>query len=368
MIADLLEKSIRKFNTKISNSKKVQAIYKKAAEGIATYKDAKEFASITGKSLADVLVDALTEARNITEEDALELIPGLLKANHECVIPVVNAAQKKVCKEASVGLKPVDIYFDTQRAKGLSTHIRELVSNDKYEVKDFAGNIEVLTDNFSLSTIDNAVKYNAKAHYNAGLDAIVIREYDGVGVHNRKDQCEWCKARAGVWSYADAIAHGVFERHSGCGCTITYKTQKGKKRQTDWTTNTWEDIPPKTIEYRKSFMGVSLGQNKGERVVPKSIGARVFKNSIIDFETMMEYNIGGNGRISNVETFAGMGSKNRYRNAYKYSDRYGGLPEEWKHMKGIAFIENEYESGYAEIHWSEHEIYGSYDPFVKKWL
>ena len=40
MIADLLEKSIRKFNTKISKSRKAQAIYKKAAEGIATYKDA----------------------------------------------------------------------------------------------------------------------------------------------------------------------------------------------------------------------------------------------------------------------------------------------------------------------------------------
>lgn len=37
-------------------------------------------------------------------------------------------------------------------------------------------------------------------------------------------------------------------------------------------------------------------------------------------------------------------------------------------MKGIAYIENEYESGLAEIHWSEHEEYGSYDPFVKKWL
>ena len=242
MIADLLEKSVRKFNTKISNNKAAQAIYKKAADGIATYKDAKKFASITGKSLADVLVDALTEVGGITEEDALSLIPGLLKANHDRVLPVVNAAQRKVCEEAGVGLQPAEIYFDSQRANGLATHIRELVSNDKFEVKDFAGNIEILADNFSLSTVDNAVKYNARAHYNAGLDATVTRVYDDVGVHNRKDPCEWCLSREGTWSYADAVANGVFERHPGCGCTITYTTKKGTDVQTDWTTNTWTRI------------------------------------------------------------------------------------------------------------------------------
>lgn len=242
MIADLLEKSIKQFNTKISKSRKAQAIYKKAAEGIVTYKDAKEFASITGKSLADVLVDALTEYRDLTEEEALELIPGLLRANHDRVLPVINAAQKKVCEDAGVGLKPADIYFDTERADGLSKHIRELISNDRYEVKDFAGNIEMATDNFSLSTVDNGVRYNARRHYNAGLDAIVTREYDDVGVHNRKDPCEWCLAREGTWSYADAIARGVFERHEGCGCTITYTTKKGTDVQTDWTTNTWTRV------------------------------------------------------------------------------------------------------------------------------
>ena len=242
MITDLLAKSIRQFNTKISNNKKAQAIYKKAADGIATYKDAQAFASITGKSLADVLVNALTEAGEITEEDALALIPGLLRANHERVIPVINAAQRKVCEEAGVGLQPADIYFDTQRANGLATHIRELVSNDMYEVKDFAGNIEILTDNFSLATVDNGVKYNARVHENAGLDAVITRVYDGVGIHDGKDTCEWCISRAGTWSYADANANGVFERHPGCGCTITYTTKKGTDVQTDWTTNTWTRI------------------------------------------------------------------------------------------------------------------------------
>lgn len=119
---------------------------------------------------------------------------------------------------------------------------------------------------------------------------------------------------------------------------------------------------------KKSFMGIPLGSSDNTRVIPKSVGARVFKNSIVDFETGMEYHIGGSGRITNVETFAGKGVKEKYYKAYKYSEKYGGLPEEWKHMKGKAYIENEFESGFAEIHWSEHDVYGSYDPFVKKWL
>ncbi len=72
--------------------------------------------------------------------------------------------------------------------------------------------------------------------------------------------------------------------------------------------------------------------------------------------------------ISNVETFAGKGASTPYYKAYKYANKYGGASEEWKHMKGYAYIENEYESGRAEIHWSEHEKFGSFDPFVKRWL
>ena len=242
MIDELLAKSIKQFNAKVGNSKKAQAILKKAADGAVTYVDAKKFAELTGKSLADVLVDALTEAGNITEEEALTLIPGLLKANHDRVLPVIDAAQRKICEDAGVGLRPVDIYFDSQRANGLATHIRELTSNDRYEVKDFSGNIEILTDNFSLATVDNGIKYNARVHNNAGLDTVVTRKYDDVGVHNRKDPCQWCLARQGSWTYEEAMANGVFERHPGCGCTITYTTKKGTDVQTDWTTNTWTRI------------------------------------------------------------------------------------------------------------------------------
>lgn len=146
-----------------------------------------------------------------------------------------------------------------------------------------------------------------------------------------------------------------------------YENAEGNKWRDKLNAMRREDRNP-TEQFRKSFMGIQVGNDSTTRSIPKSIGARFFNNSIVDFDTGMEYHIGGDGRVLKVKTFAGKDSKNEYRKAYKYSDKYGGAPEEWKHMKGEAYIENEYESGYAEIHWSEHEIYGAYDPFVKKWL
>ena len=63
--------------------------------------------------------------------------------------------------------------------------------------------------------------------------------------------------------------------------------------------------------------------------------------------------------------FAGKGSKTSFRRAHVNAERYGNDNADWSHVKGIAKIENEYESGTAEIHWVESEETGMIDPFVK---
>lgn len=99
--------------------------------------------------------------------------------------------------------------------------------------------IEIL----SLKAKDDSIKQNASASENAGLHTRVTRIYDNVGVHNRKDDCEWCLSRCGVdMTLQEAYEKGSFERHPGCGCEILYKTSKGTKRQTNWTNNTWTDV------------------------------------------------------------------------------------------------------------------------------
>ena len=103
--------------------------------------------------------------------------------------------------------------------------------------------------------------------------------------------------------------------------------------------------------------------------VPKSIGARSVNDlPVMDFATGEEYRIAPGTSVKNVETFAGKETKVRYRNAYKYAEKYGGNEEDWQHVKGNALLRTEDGDRMAEIHWSQAENIGKFDPFVKRWL
>lgn len=99
-------------------------------------------------------------------------------------------------------------------------------------------NRETETDGHKVS--DDYLKENAEFHEKSGLSIKVKREYDGVGLHNGKDDCQFCRQRCGEWdNYRDAYDAEAFVRHPGCGCEIEYVTAKGEKvRQTrlggDW--------------------------------------------------------------------------------------------------------------------------------------
>lgn len=87
---------------------------------------------------------------------------------------------------------------------------------------------------------DDFIKTNCDLRNEMGFTEVIVREYDGVGLHDGKTACQWCLDRAGTWSYEDAKANGVFERHPGCGCTIAHFTERGMNLQTNWTSNEWQ--------------------------------------------------------------------------------------------------------------------------------
>ena len=82
----------------------------------------------------------------------------------------------------------------------------------------------------ALQSSDKSMKENASAAENTGLEVRVTRTYDGIGVHNRKDTCQWCLDRCGTnMTLEQAYAKGAFQRHPGCGCIIEYTSAKGIK-------------------------------------------------------------------------------------------------------------------------------------------
>ena len=103
--------------------------------------------------------------------------------------------------------------------------------------------------------------------------------------------------------------------------------------------------------------------------VPHSIGARsVHDLPVMDLATGAEYRVVGGTSVRNVEVFAGKGTKTLYRTAEKYAERYGGKPEDWQHVKGTALLNTDEGDRMAEIHWSQAEGVGKFEPFVKEWL
>ena len=219
-------------------TEKFDAWHRKVAYGKSNYKDAAKLADYSGKAMADIIIKNLDDVGMMpTEAELIGLIPPALRTNYDYLVPCIENVQRQINEKAKVGLKPVIPAFNSDRAIGLA---KEIASKDTVgEYQDLLRNQII---NNSINVIDEAIEGNARQHDYAGLEVTVEREYDGVGLHDGKDTCNWCLERAGNWSYADAKANGVFQRHPGCGCQIIYTSERGPELQTDWTSNTWTRI------------------------------------------------------------------------------------------------------------------------------
>lgn len=82
----------------------------------------------------------------------------------------------------------------------------------------------------SNKSLDDTMRQNAENAENAGLEVRVTRIYDGVGVHDGKDACQWCLDRECTnVSLEEAYDIGAFQRHPGCECIIEYTNARGEK-------------------------------------------------------------------------------------------------------------------------------------------
>jgi hypothetical protein len=97
-------------------------------------------------------------------------------------------------------------------------------------MKQIKSKLEKVLETVLLKIQDDSLKENALNAGGAGLEIRVTRTYDGIGVHNRKDRCQWCLQRCGKnMTLQEAYQKGSFQRHEGCGCIIEYVSWKGIK-------------------------------------------------------------------------------------------------------------------------------------------
>ena len=225
----------------INSDTNINQLYGLLQKGKAKQADALEFAKLSGSELADVVIANMGE--EIALDDALAVIPEALKTNHEYVTSYVTRLQTKLDEKAKIGLKPLTAPFDAERAAGLAEAV--VVSSPDV----MKGQIM----NFSMHAVDESMRMTAESRSNAGLNVLVSRKYDDVGVHNRKDPCQWCLDReCSEIPYQEAYEMGVFERHLGCECLITYTNDRGDTTY-QASKGKWYESSEEALNQRKNY-------------------------------------------------------------------------------------------------------------------
>lgn len=215
--------------------------------GTATYRDADMYAVEVGTMMAESMkealqLDALPNAR-LFRNIAQRTIGEGLKDTYGIMSNITSVIQEEFNEQRGIGLRPARPKLETERIDNIVNRASEATTQEALEA--------TITDSvptFARQVVDDSQKANARQHHRSGLSVKVEREYDGVGLHDGTDACEWCIERAGTWDYQKALDNGVFERHEGCGCIITYTSAKGEVTVGESKYSGWRVVDPKALE------------------------------------------------------------------------------------------------------------------------
>lgn len=203
-------------------------------------------------------VNALQESvsnESIDQSSIQDALDGVFRENYDAVVNAASTAQKALNQDSGIGLNASESDYSSDNVQALADKITSY--DDLNEGLSNASNDIVMQ---SQRYADDSERRSAQFDNDSGLEVLVTREYDDVGVHTTDkgggQPCQWCLDRCGTdVPYEEAYERGMFERHPGCGCIITYKTRKGILRQGkgDWQNNSWSEVPDSVREHRINF-------------------------------------------------------------------------------------------------------------------
>lgn len=236
-VAPKLYSQIRKlFDKDVDADPQLRRVENRIRDGTATQKDVLLYSQRLGKHASDacktVLVPENLPDGKLYYNIGERTVKRLIQENEAEIIARASKQNAAMNKAAGVGLKAKKPKRD--RAESLVS----AMCNDDADAEVVARLLGEPMVTVHATVVDDFIQANAEVAYKAGLEPMIIREYDGVGIHDGKDACQWCLSRAGRWTYGEAYDNGVFERHTGCGCTTTYVY--GDFSQDVWSKAQWE--------------------------------------------------------------------------------------------------------------------------------
>lgn len=236
-VAPKLYSQIRNlFDKDVDADPQLRRVENRIRDGTATQKDVLLYSQRLGKHASEackaVLVPENLPDGKLYYNIGERTVKRLIQENEAEIISCASKQNAAMNKAAGVGLKAKKPKRD--RAESLVS----AMCNDDADAEVVARLLGEPMVTVHATVVDDFIQANAEVAYKAGLEPMIIREYDGVGIHDGKDACQWCLSRAGRWSYGEAYDNGVFERHTGCGCTTTYVY--GDFSQDVWSKAQWE--------------------------------------------------------------------------------------------------------------------------------
>ena len=224
------------FDKAVDADPQLRRVENRIRDGTATQKDVLLYSQRLGKHASDacktVLVPENLPDGKLYYNIGERTVKRLIQENEAEIISRASKQNAAMNESAGVGLKAKKPKRD--RSESLVSAMCN-ADADAAVVARLLGEPMITVH---ATVVDDFIQANAEVAYKAGLEPMIIREYDGVGVHDGKDACQWCLSRAGRWSYGEAYDNGVFERHTGCGCTTTYVY--GDVSQDVWSKAQWE--------------------------------------------------------------------------------------------------------------------------------
>lgn len=237
---DIVQKATAVYLRLIENDTELIRLRKSIESGKASYEAAQKYSERSGQLAKKAISQVSNGDLTVTQE----ILNPILEANYQDVMNITSQAQNVIYESAKVNLKPATVSYDNTYAEDISSKL------ESYDDVDEA--LNVMENTFisaSQNYVDEIGRRSAKFLDESGINVLVSREYDDVGVHTTDkgggDVCHWCLERCGTdVPYDEAYDMGMFERHPGCGCIITYTTKRGVVIQGkgDWETNRWINL------------------------------------------------------------------------------------------------------------------------------
>lgn len=198
------------YNDRFYSDPLIRSLYRRVADGKATYAEVQTFAQRASVICSEVLMDYAPEAD--FAEWARELVTPSLTQMHGLIDDVAQQVQTHLNRGAELGIKAQSVPVDAERIGGIASALE--AAEDTAQAESL---LRRTSENYARHVGDEAVRRNAAFQSRAGLKPTIRRT-------SAAKCCAWCAEVAGTYDYADVSQQGnnVWRRHLDCRCLITY--------------------------------------------------------------------------------------------------------------------------------------------------